>query len=141
MSCLPLRKIRTPRLLRVDPTCFLCPIALEDDDGTVMATCPDLPELATFGDDRDEALARAADALGEAIAARIHAGRDIFGVDEYRTRMLPESRIMAADRSRSAQQPPCPAADSLSEPTAQEQARRSAESSRTLIPSRVSEIG
>ena len=53
------------------------PITLEKDDGTVMATSPDFPELTTFGDDRDEALARAIDALEEAIAARIHDGRDI----------------------------------------------------------------
>ena len=53
------------------------PISLEDDDGTVMVTSPDFPELTTFGDDRDEALARAVDALEEAIAARIHDGRDI----------------------------------------------------------------
>ena len=53
------------------------PIALEADDASVMATCPDLPELTTFGDDRDEVLARAVDALEEAIAARIHLGQDI----------------------------------------------------------------
>ena len=53
------------------------PISLEDDDASVMATCPDFPELTTFGDDRDEALARAVDALEEAIAARIHVGQDI----------------------------------------------------------------
>ena len=53
------------------------PISLDDDDASVMATCPDFPELTTFGDDRDEALARAVDALEEAIAARIHSGQDI----------------------------------------------------------------
>ena len=53
------------------------PITLEDDDGTVMATSPDFPELTTFGDDRDEAIARAVHALEEAIAARIHDRRDI----------------------------------------------------------------
>ena len=53
------------------------PIRLEDDDDTVLATSVDFPELTTFGDDEDEALARAADALAEAIAARIHAGQDI----------------------------------------------------------------
>ena len=53
------------------------PISLEDDDGTVMATSRDFPEPTTFGDDRDEALARALDALEEAIAARIHDGREI----------------------------------------------------------------
>ena len=39
------------------------PIVLEDDDGTLLATSPDFPELTTFGIDRDEALARAVDAL------------------------------------------------------------------------------
>ena len=53
------------------------PILLAEDDGTLLATSPDFPELTTFGMDRDEALARAVDALEEAIAARIHDGRDI----------------------------------------------------------------
>ena len=53
------------------------PIALEDDDGGVLVTSPDFPELTTFGDDREEAVARAVDALEEAIAARIHDRRDI----------------------------------------------------------------
>ena len=53
------------------------PIELEDDDGTVLATSRDFPELTTFGDDRDEAVVRAIDALEEAIAARIHRGQDI----------------------------------------------------------------
>ena len=35
------------------------PIVLENDDGTLLATSPDFPELTTFGMDRDEALARA----------------------------------------------------------------------------------
>ena len=53
------------------------PINLEEDDGTIMATSPDFPELTTFGDDRDEAVARAVGALEEAIAARIYDGRDV----------------------------------------------------------------
>jgi antitoxin HicB len=53
------------------------PIQLEEDDGTVMATSPDFPELTTFGDSRDDGLMRAVDALEEAIAARVHAGQDI----------------------------------------------------------------
>ncbi len=53
------------------------PIQLEDDDDAVLATSPDFPELTTFGVDRDEAVARAAYALEEAIAARIHDGKDI----------------------------------------------------------------
>ncbi len=53
------------------------PIRLEDDGETVMATSPDFPEMTTFGDDRNEAIARAADALEEAIAARMDAIQDI----------------------------------------------------------------
>ena len=53
------------------------PITLEDDDGTFLATSPDFPELTTFGDDREEAIARAANALQEAIAARMHDRKDI----------------------------------------------------------------
>ena len=37
----------------------------------------DFPELTTFGDDREEAIARAVHALEEAIAARIHDRKDI----------------------------------------------------------------
>ena len=48
------------------------PIMLEDDDEALLATSPDFPELTTFGDDREEAVARAVHALEEAIAARIH---------------------------------------------------------------------
>ena len=53
------------------------PITLADDDGTILVTSPDFPELTTFGEDRTEALARAVDALEEAIAARVHDREDI----------------------------------------------------------------
>ena len=53
------------------------PITLEHDDGTLLATSPDFPELTTFGDDREEAIARAVHALEEAIAARIHDRKNI----------------------------------------------------------------
>jgi len=53
------------------------PVLLEDDDDSVLVTSPDFPELTTFGMDREEAIARAADALEEAIAARIPDGLDI----------------------------------------------------------------
>ena len=53
------------------------PIVLEDDDDAVLAMSPDFSELTTFGDDREEAIARAVDALEEAIAARIHDRKDI----------------------------------------------------------------
>ncbi len=56
------------------------PIEFENDDnGTVLAVSPDFPELTTFGDDRADARARAADALEEAIAARIQRREDIPG--------------------------------------------------------------
>ena len=48
------------------------PIKLtKDDNDTVLATSPDFPELTTFGDDKEDALLHAKDALEEAIAARI----------------------------------------------------------------------
>lgn len=53
------------------------PIVLEEDDDAVLAMSPDFSELSTFGDDREEAVARAVDALEEAIAARIHDRKDI----------------------------------------------------------------
>lgn len=56
---------------------FAYPLTLQDDDGTLLVTSPDFPELSTFGEDREEAIARAVDALEEAIAARIHDRKDI----------------------------------------------------------------
>ena len=53
------------------------PILLQEDDGTVLVTSPDFPELTTFGEDREDAKTRATQALEEAIAARIHDRRDI----------------------------------------------------------------
>jgi antitoxin HicB len=48
-----------------------------DDNGTLLVTCPALPEVSTFGNDRIDAAAHAADAIEEAIAARIARGEDI----------------------------------------------------------------
>ena len=42
-----------------------------DDNGTIMVTCPDLPEVTTFGEDKADALLRAVDAIEEALAARM----------------------------------------------------------------------
>ncbi len=49
----------------------------KDDNDTVMVTAPDFPEVTTFGDDVDDAMARAVDALEEAIAGRIADREDI----------------------------------------------------------------
>lgn len=54
------------------------PVVLEpDDNGTLLITCADLPELTTWGEDREDALQRAADAMEEALAARIAHRDDI----------------------------------------------------------------
>ena len=53
------------------------PVQLEDDNGSILVTASDFLELTTFGEDRDDALMRAVDALEEAIAARMHIGQDI----------------------------------------------------------------
>ena len=54
------------------------PIKLtKDDNDTYLVTCPDFPEVTTFGDDRDDALDRALDAIEEAISARI-ANREVI---------------------------------------------------------------
>jgi len=48
-----------------------------DDNGTLLVTCPDLPEVTTFGSDEADALRHARDAIEEAIAARIASRADI----------------------------------------------------------------
>jgi antitoxin HicB len=49
-----------------------------DDNGTLLVTCPDLPEVATFGEDAEDAMHRAADAVEEALAARISRREEIL---------------------------------------------------------------
>jgi len=39
-----------------------------DDNETLLVTCPDLPEVTTFGEDEEDALRRAGDAIEEALA-------------------------------------------------------------------------
>ena len=53
------------------------PVKLTRDEGAVLVTSRDFPELTTFGDDREDALLHAVDALEEAIASRIADRRDI----------------------------------------------------------------
>ena len=54
------------------------PIKLEpDDNGTLLVTCPALPEVTTFGEDEAEAIKHARDAIEEAIAARMADGREV----------------------------------------------------------------
>lgn len=66
------------------------PISLEpDDNGTVLVTCPDLPEMTTWGADEADALNRAADAIEEALAARIAHHEEIPEPSRARGRPLP----------------------------------------------------
>lgn len=50
---------------------FIYDVVLADDEGTILATCPDLPEVASVGDDADEALANVLEAIELAIQYRI----------------------------------------------------------------------
>ena len=59
-----------------------------DDNGTFLVTCPDLPEVTTFGDDEADAILRAGDALQEALAARIADRRDIPETSEAGARIV-----------------------------------------------------
>lgn len=49
----------------------------EDDNDTLLVTSPDFPELTTFGEDEEEAIAYAVDAFEVTIAGRIHDRQDI----------------------------------------------------------------
>lgn len=42
-----------------------------DDNGTLLVTCPDLPEVTTFGEDKASAIDQAVDAIETALASRI----------------------------------------------------------------------
>jgi antitoxin HicB len=52
-------------------------ILTPDDNGTLLVTVPDLPEAVTFGEDRAEALARAADAIESALMGAMADREDI----------------------------------------------------------------
>jgi len=43
-----------------------------DDNGTILITCPEFPEVTTFAESEDEIARVALGAIEEAIAARIH---------------------------------------------------------------------
>ena len=47
-------------------------VKLEDDEGTVLVTSPDFPEVITFGETREDALHHAVGAFREIIAGKIH---------------------------------------------------------------------
>ena len=47
------------------------PVSLKKDGSSLLVTAPDFPEMATFGEDKADALLRAADALATVIQGRI----------------------------------------------------------------------
>jgi antitoxin HicB len=49
----------------------------DGDNGTLLVTCPKLPEVTTFGTSRLDAFGHAVDAIEEALAARISRGQEI----------------------------------------------------------------
>jgi len=54
------------------------PVLLESDtNGTLLVSFPDFPEAHTFGDDEQEALARAADLLQDVLADYMENRRDV----------------------------------------------------------------
>ena len=53
------------------------PVILRRDDETILVRFPDFPEAQTFGDTKEEALARAVDALETAIIGRMSDREDI----------------------------------------------------------------
>jgi len=58
---------------------LIFPVTLTPDarDGGFVVTFPDVPEAITQGDSIDDCLREGADALAEAIAARLHAGEPL----------------------------------------------------------------
>ncbi|OGQ95512.1 MAG: transcriptional regulator [Deltaproteobacteria bacterium RIFOXYD12_FULL_57_12] len=57
---------------------FAYPVELiEDDNGTVRVVFPDVPEAITFGDDEDEALLRATEALETALSMYVDEKQDL----------------------------------------------------------------
>ena len=48
-----------------------------EDNGTLLVTAPDFPEVSTFGDDENDALAKGADAIATAMQGRISDRQEI----------------------------------------------------------------
>ncbi|MBS7543083.1 type II toxin-antitoxin system HicB family antitoxin [Ancylobacter oerskovii] len=57
---------------------FYFPLVLTpDDNDTFLVTCPTLPEVTTFGETREDALRYGAEAVEEAVAARVAGWEDV----------------------------------------------------------------
>ena len=58
---------------------------VQDDNGTILVDFPDFPEAHTYGDDREEALARAGDALTTVVETYVRDQRDLPAPSRGRT--------------------------------------------------------
>ena len=56
---------------------FDYPVVLTPDEGSVLVTFPDVPEAITFGEDTDEALLHAVDALETALSFYVEARKPL----------------------------------------------------------------
>ena len=100
---------------------YTYPVVLEpDDNDTVMVSFPDVPGAVSFGDDEDEALMRAVDALETMFIATIGDRRDIPVPSRPR------------QRQRTVTLPPLAAAKVALYQTMREQGVRKAELARRL---------
>lgn len=67
-----------------------------DDNGTLLVTCPDLPEVTSFGEDEADALIRAADAVETALQGRINDRLEIPRPSRGGERFVALSAMVAA---------------------------------------------
>ena len=73
------------------------PVVLEpDDNGTLLVTFPDFPEAQTFGNDREEALTHASDALATIVDGYIRARRPLPAPSAIRDDAAELSALMSA---------------------------------------------
>ena len=65
----------------------------KDDNDSYLVTCRDFPEIVTFGETRSDAMANAAGAIEEAIAARLADREDIPTPSKGRNRVPLSTRV------------------------------------------------
>ncbi len=70
----------------------------KDDNGTLLVTCPDLPEVTSFGESVNDALAHGLEAVEEAIAARIAHREPIPDASRGRMKVVLPAQIEAKVR-------------------------------------------
>jgi antitoxin HicB len=68
----------------------------KDTNASILVDVPDIPEVHTFGEDRDEALARAVDAIETALMGYIEDRRDIPAPRTLRSKRSKEGITLSA---------------------------------------------